>query len=283
MNYKPIIIIGAPRSGTNMLRDCLVSINGFSTWPCDEINYIWRYGNRSFSSDELLIENITNKNLNYIRGQFNNLHRKTKSNFIIEKTCANSLRVPFVNEILPEAKYIYIIRNGYDVVGSAKLRWTAKLDIPYIFKKIRYVPFNDLFYYASRYIYTRTYKIFSKEKRVAYWGPKIKDLKHFLLEYSLDELCALQWKRCVDLSDNAFHKLPKDKVYHLKYEEFVDNPYEILKQILEFLSYDIDQDEIKEAVKSISNSSVGKGRSNLSESQEIVLNKIFGDVMERHY
>ena len=283
MNYKPIIIIGAPRSGTNMLRDCLVSINGFSTWPCDEINYIWRYGNRSFSSDELLKENITNKNLNYIRGQFNNLHRKTKSNFIVEKTCANSLRVPFVNEILPEAKYIYIIRNGYDVVGSAKLRWTAKLDIPYIFKKIRYVPFNDLFYYASRYIYTRTYKIFSKEKRVAYWGPKIKDLKHFLLEYSLDELCALQWKRCVDLSDNAFHKLPKDKVYHLKYEEFVDNPYEILKQILEFLSYDIDQDEIKEAVKSISNTSVGKGRSNLSESQEIVLNKIFGDVMERHY
>ena len=39
------MIIGAARSGTNMLRDVLTSLDGVDTWPCDEINYIWRHGN----------------------------------------------------------------------------------------------------------------------------------------------------------------------------------------------------------------------------------------------
>ena len=43
---RDVVIIGAPRSGTNMLRDVLTSLPGFATWPCDEINLIWRHGNR---------------------------------------------------------------------------------------------------------------------------------------------------------------------------------------------------------------------------------------------
>ena len=42
---QPVVIIGAARSGTNMLRDVLVKLPGVGTWPCDEINYIWRHGN----------------------------------------------------------------------------------------------------------------------------------------------------------------------------------------------------------------------------------------------
>ena len=38
MNRAPVVIIGAPRSGTNMLRDVLVGVGGYATWPCDEIN-----------------------------------------------------------------------------------------------------------------------------------------------------------------------------------------------------------------------------------------------------
>ena len=41
---NPIIIIGAPRSGTNILRDTISSFNEVGTWDCDEIPYIWLYG-----------------------------------------------------------------------------------------------------------------------------------------------------------------------------------------------------------------------------------------------
>ncbi|MDN5869901.1 MAG: sulfotransferase [Nitrococcus sp.] len=37
-NYQPVVIIGAPRSGTNMLRYVLTPIPGVRTWRCAEIN-----------------------------------------------------------------------------------------------------------------------------------------------------------------------------------------------------------------------------------------------------
>ena len=53
MVARPMVIVGAGRSGTNVLREVLCSFPGFSTWPCDEINYIWRHGNRGAPTDEL--------------------------------------------------------------------------------------------------------------------------------------------------------------------------------------------------------------------------------------
>ena len=61
MEYTPVIIIGSGRSGTNMLRDIITSIDGFETWDCDEINPIWRYGNRDYPTDEIPISKLTPK------------------------------------------------------------------------------------------------------------------------------------------------------------------------------------------------------------------------------
>ena len=128
-SYQPVVIIGAPRSGTNMLRDILCKFDGVSTWPCDEINYIWRHGNLTYPSDELPYTLASSSVKKYIRKQFDWVAKNYDASIVIEKTCANSLRIPFVDKVIPEAKYIYIVRNGIDVTGSAKLRWTAKLNM----------------------------------------------------------------------------------------------------------------------------------------------------------
>ena len=126
--FQPVIILGAPRSGTNMLRDALTRLSGIETWPCDEINYIWRHGNVRYVSDEIPAENATGSVAGYIRGCFNSMGRRTGAETLVEKTCANCLRVPFVDEVVPEARYIYIVRDGIDAAGSARQRWTAGLD-----------------------------------------------------------------------------------------------------------------------------------------------------------
>ena len=70
MVYQPAVIIGAPRSGTNMLRDVLTSLEGIATWPCDEINYIWRHGNVRFPSDEIPADRATPVIKSYIQQSF---------------------------------------------------------------------------------------------------------------------------------------------------------------------------------------------------------------------
>ena len=96
-DFQPVIVIGAARSGTNMLRDLLTRHSQVSTWPCDEINYLWRVGNASFPTDELESEQASPRTVATIRKQFARLARQRKAQWVIEKTCANSLRVDYVN------------------------------------------------------------------------------------------------------------------------------------------------------------------------------------------
>ncbi|HUT60609.1 MAG TPA: sulfotransferase, partial [Phycisphaerae bacterium] len=125
MNYSPIIIIGAGRSGTNMLRDMLTAFPGVGTWPCDEINYIWRHGNARYATDEFPPELARPRVRAYIRRAFDRLAARRGLSHVVEKTCANSLRVQFVRAVVPEARFIHIVRDGRDVAVSAVQRWTA--------------------------------------------------------------------------------------------------------------------------------------------------------------
>lgn len=260
----PVIIIGAGRSGTNMLRDVLTGLDGFSTWPCDEINYIWRHGNKNYETDEFTQAHASAEVVDYIRRQFSAFIANSElakmppdSRYILEKTCANSLRVPFVDTVIPEARYIHLVRDGRDVVASALQRWKAPLDIPYLVAKARYVPKTDLPYYASRYIGNRISKLTSAESALPVWGPKFHGMK----EYSaLADVCAAQWARCVDSATSALSDMPPSKVITISYEEFVASPAEQLLSILNFLSHSVTADQVKQACSIVKTGSVGKGK-----------------------
>ena len=86
-----------------MLRDVLTSLPEFTTWPCDEINYVWRHGNVRYPSDEFPAELARPSVRAYIRSAFQQIGEGSPHEQVVEKTCANSLRVAFVNRVLPEA------------------------------------------------------------------------------------------------------------------------------------------------------------------------------------
>lgn len=265
-----------------MLRDVLCSIDNVATWPCDEINYIWRHGNVRYPSDEIPPSRATPEVKRYVQYQFNCVANKYKAHTVIEKTCANSLRVPFVNEIFPDARFVYIYRDGIDATGSARLRWTAKLDIPYLIEKVRFVPLVDLPYYGFRYFWSRIYRFFSSEKRLAFWGPKLDGMDDILKRYSLNEVCAIQWQRCVESAEAAFEDISDERIFRVSYETFVSQPAIELRRLIDFLELNVDEDQINKAVASVSNGSVGKGRSALSEDEVDKLELLVGDTLRRY-
>ncbi len=264
---QPVVIIGAGRSGTNMLRDVLTRLQGVDTWPCDEINYIWRHGNRYYDTDEFSSEQATQSVSSFIRARFSSIVRKQGllsfpegERFIIEKTCANSLRVPFVDSVLPEAKYIFLVRDGRDVISSARKRWQAPLNIPYLLSKAKYVPKSDLFYYASRYLLNRLSKTANTDKALAVWGPKFEGMKAMSGQESLEYVCASQWVRCVESSQLAFDTMDESKVISIRYEEFVAKPVAVLESIARFVGLPHGEDDLTLACKDVQTGSVGKGQ-----------------------
>ena len=280
--YESVVIIGAPRSGTNMLRDMLVELPGVGTWPCDEINYIWRHGNLRYPSDDFTAEMASPKVQAYIVKQFDKLAHVKNLDTVIEKTCANSLRVGFVDKILPEAKYVFIVRDGMDAVGSALQRWTASLDIPYILQKARYVPITDLPYYALRYLFHRMYRLISREKRLALWGPAMDNIDDLLERYSLMEVCALQWKSCVDQAESDFTRISPENIIKIKYEDFVRDPVAEFARLAAFLNKDV-PDTVNEYLrKNVRPNSVGKGRKALGEAAVEKLRPLIASTLGRY-
>lgn len=278
---SPIIIIGAGRSGTNMLRDILTREPAFITWPCDEINYIWRHNHRGYETDQFTREMADEKTKKYIRQSFSSLAKKNTSATVVEKTCANSLRCGFIHEIFPAAKFIHIVRDGRDVAASAALRWNAKLDPAYLFSKARFVPKSDLFYYASRYFYARLYRVFSKQERLSTWGPKFEGMQTAFRDNDLPVGCAIQWRECVKAATLQLEKVPSDQVLTLRYETFTSNPCKELARVFEFANVSVEEARLHELTTGVSTKSVKKWKSQLADSEIAAIQDEAGSWLER--
>ncbi len=278
MNYTPVIIIGTGRSGTNMLRDILNQLPGFHTWNCDEINPIWRYGNKDYPTDELPLERLTPSIEKYIRKRFDGLHKATKATHVLEKTCANSLRFDYVQAIFPEAKFIVINRDGRDVAPSAKKRWGAKFELSYTLKKLRYVPLIDLPYYVWKFGWNRVKKIFTNTSRLGFWGPVYQGLKEDIDSHDLLEVSAIQWKTCALATLNQRKTFKDSNIFDINYESFVNNPEQDLMGLISFLEMDAAQLDFASLTVKVSNRSVGSHK-NLSKEDQEMLNRVCGSVL----
>ena len=264
---QPVIIIGAGRSGTNALRDALCTLRNFHTWPCDEINYIWRHGNRNFPTDELTPTHATDDVVSFIRSEFQNQSVKDPSATLVEKTCANSLRVGFVHKVFPGARFIHIVRDGRDVAASAMDRWTAPLDLPYIAAKARFVPKSDLPFYAMSYLGSRVSKIRSAEDRLSWWGPKFEGMELLTPETPLEEVAATQWARCLMLAFEQLAEVPQEQVATVRYQDLATKPADVLEELLTWLGSDSSEKALQIAASTIHAGSIGKWQSVLSEEQ----------------
>jgi hypothetical protein len=279
-----VVIVGAPRSGTNMLRDVLTSLPGVATWPCDEINLVWRHGNRAEPSDELTAAQARPEVASYVRGQFDRIRRRYDAPVVVEKTCATSLRVEFTRAVVPDAKYVFITRDGIDAAASSMDRWHASFDLRYTAAKARFVPSSDLPYYGARFVANQVRRRASRSGHATggevttWWGPKPHDWREIMRGHPLDEVCALQWQRCVDASRRGLAGLPDEQLHHVAYEDFVADPVARTGQIVRFLG--LPAADVSDAVGRVSARSVGKGRATLGPEAVARLEALVGPTLE---
>ncbi len=278
---SPVIVIGAGRSGTNMLRDVLCAFDHFHTWPCDEINYIWRHGNRDHPTDELTADLATTTVSRDIHRAFEKRAALQPSARVVEKTCANSLRVPFVHRVFPDAQFVHLVRDGRAVAASAMKRWTAPLDLPYLARKARYVPPTDLPHYAYRYLSTRIGRLRSSEERLSWWGPRFEGMQDLSPTDPLEVVAATQWRACVEKSAADLAAIPASQVHTCRYEDLTENPTATLSAVLEFLGTPASEEDVQAASTSIRSGDNDSWRLGLSDEQQRNIEAIVGPVTQQ--
>lgn len=276
LTAAPVVVIGAARSGTNMLRDALTALPGITTWPCDEIPYVWRHGNRAHPDDEFPPALATDPVRRYVRRAF--ARQGHGAPWLVEKTCANSLRLGFVDAILPEARYLVIERDGPDAVASAMKRWRSGFDPGYSLAKARFVPPSDLPYYGARFLANRLRRLAARDRRLAVWGPVFAGMRDLPRDIPLAELAARQWQRCVARTRSDLAHVDPVRVRRLRYEEFVADPTAGLVGVVDFLEAEAPADAVRAAVAGVRTDSVGKGRRSLADTDLHLVEKLAAEL-----
>lgn len=239
---RPIVIVGAPRSGTTMLGRLFMAHR--QVCFLDEWRLTWKFGNDR-RSDLLKPEHATPRVIAHIRARFAaEVSRRGRSR-LVEKTPSNALRLPFVDRVLPEGRYIHIIRNGYDSVRSIRRFWEGKahgvtgLAEGRVSQRMSEVGLLRLPWYgkeiARRLLPAPLGRALLGR---AEWGPRLPGMGRMLRDMHIVEVCALQWRACVELACDFGRSLPPHRYLELRLDQ-MDRA--ALSRLLTFCELDEDE------------------------------------------
>jgi len=215
-----VILIGAARSGTKFLRSLLGADAKMGEVPYD-VNYIWRHGNDAYPHDALPSALATSRVKSYIRRLLPKQGGMGGArSILVEKTVSNTLRVPFVAAVFPEARFIHLIRDGRDVVESALRMWQNPPDWGYLVQKARSFPVSN-YGYAAWYLWNLVFGTVRDRRGVRIWGPRYPGIDADLAENSLIEVCARQWAMSAEYAARDLASLPAEQVMTVHYEELI--------------------------------------------------------------
>jgi hypothetical protein len=190
------------------------------------INHVWQMGASLDGTDARPASHATPDCAQSIREALLDLagaRRRPRSGFLVEKTCANTLRVPFVQRVLPDAHFVHIVRDGRDAATSARAQWQSPPTLAYLLGKLRYVPLRNAAF-VTWYARNLWQGWRDGSKRVRSWGPRYPGMDADLESESLLHVCARQWNACVTRCLDALQTLPDDRVTHVRYEDLVSDP-----------------------------------------------------------
>jgi hypothetical protein len=266
-----------------MLRGVLSAHPDVVAFP-SETDFIWRYGNEHSPVDEMEPERIDPNVIAHIRRQFDILSARHNGARVLDKTCANALRLDFVHTVFPEGYIIHLVRDGRAAAESAQRRWNARPELRYYLQKVRGISLADALRYAPSYVqYRQRLRRWSKGKRST-WGPRFAGLDELIAEKSLIEVCGLQWRACVQAADTAMEHLPPDQVITVRYEDLVSGPLPVLQRLFNHTQLTFERECRDYALRVIRPGDVDKWRGRLSdEDLERLLPHIEEELLKHGY
>ena len=251
----PVCVIGAGRSGTNMLALAFAA-EGSAYRNLYENRYVWTYGQRDLRFDLRQADAATPRVAAYIRRHFDRL-RRHPDDVLIDKTPSNALRIPFVAEIYPDIRFIHIIRDGRDNILSRQRQWEgleegedaatrpsgqlkgkmriAKDRLRH-FRRLRErgnLPLDRMPAMAWDVAGPFLRQMFTG--RPQRYGERIAGLSSILAAQGVDAVGAVQWRDAVMQGVVDGRRLGPERYMEIRFEDFVADPIPHWQSLLEFI------------------------------------------------
>jgi hypothetical protein len=211
---RPIFIIGAPRSGTSILYSILRESSALAHWP-GEAHEVWEADYhpalRDWSSNALTAGDFDEPAADRIRRAFLLVTGGRKR--LIDKTPRNALRIDVVDKIFPDARFVFLQRDGRDNVNSLINAWRTPRYRTYELPRPHSIPGVD-----PKWWKFVLYPGWAEDTR----GP-------------LEVVCARQWHISNDLALVSARRIEPERWVTLRYEDLVERPVEEIGRVLDSL------------------------------------------------
>ena len=223
---KPIFIIAAPRSGSTLLFETLMRHQ--QLWSFGDEGHAWieKYpnlrpvpggvpSNRLTGADlnDGLIEQLKKDMLQgMISAQGGRVNSDDGAIRLLEKTPKNCLRIPFIDTIYPDARYIYLYRDPKDSISSIMEGWRHQ----------RFVTYGDVRMVHGRWCFLRP--------------PAWQEM----INKPLNEIAAFQWKTCQDIILDDLNTIKPNRWTVCSFDEFLGDPKGTISRLQNFCELDSD-------------------------------------------
>lgn len=227
---KPVIILSAPRAGSTLLFEQLARADGFWTVGGESHGIFrafpeLRAENAALDSGRLDATHATATVQASLRRCFLALLRNHRGEpfvrlppqrqppvvTLLEKTPRNALNVPFLTEVFPDARFVFLYRDARQNVASLIEAWTVGLNTG------RFVTFRDL----------------PGWDRLA-WCFLLPPGWRSMIGKSLPEIAAFQWSETNRIVLEDLRALPRERWCALNYDELVSDPGGALQTVCAF-------------------------------------------------
>jgi hypothetical protein len=206
---RPLIILGAPRSGSSLVFETLaaspdlVTVGGESHLQFESIPAL-RPAERGYESNRLDEHDAIPETIDAIQGRFAEALRDRDGHpadggtrRLLEKTPKNALRLPFIDAVFPDALYIYLYRDPNENVSSLIEGWESE----------RFITYPDLPGWRGRR-----------------WSFLLVPRWRDLIDQPLAAIASEQWRRTQQILLDDFAAIPAHRVHALGYHEFLADP-----------------------------------------------------------
>jgi hypothetical protein len=249
--HKPILVVGAARSGTYLLASILEK--NLAVSYVGEVNELWKKYTPRLKCDFIPARCATPEVVKQTREALASHCRTYGDGKMLEKTPANALRLPFVKKVFPDAVLIHIIRDGRDAALSCRRKYRGdnrkvtkvgaqkkgfvkrakQLASAFSGKVSSGLTPRDVLANPRRYWQAALRML--EVKQDAMWGPRFPGFEAYYKSCSHLQTGAIQWKSCVEAVRNFSAARPDETIYEVRYEELLDAPETVLGRLLDFI------------------------------------------------
>jgi hypothetical protein len=224
----PVFVIGCSRSGTTVTFETIAASGRFRHFDF-ELPQFWNslHGphTNGWASEAASAQDALPTHRDRALAYF---YARLGPGYVLDKTCINTLRVPYLHTLFPKAKFVFIHRDGRDNVSSMIDGWRlGRVDGGFGLEKFLGPSPTPVAINGGEF---REWHFFLP--------PGWRDYNHA----SLEEVCAFQWVSANRLALDAGRRLPPEQWIQVRYEDIFERPVDMFANIFARLDLPFDDD-----------------------------------------